>query len=124
MRRSPAPRGHAPVIPGPLVSLVVYAVLVRVLTIFGLLTLSYPRIDGPPVDRSPGVLLFWGMTVVHVGFAASLLGVHRRARSAPAGLRRAHLAGCALGFVLLALLQWSAIRGLGVMNAVLDGAGR
>ena len=43
-----AHQARLPVI-APLLALLVYAVLVRVVSIFGLLTLSFPRIDGPPV---------------------------------------------------------------------------
>ncbi|MDG1491337.1 MAG: hypothetical protein P8R43_05560 [Planctomycetota bacterium] len=114
----------APVIPGPLLALIVYAVLVRVMSIYGLVTLSFPRIEGPPVDRTPGTALVVVMSVIHLGFAVILVGLFRKSRQAPAGVRRAHLAGCVLGAILLVLLQWSALSGLGVMNSVLDHAGR
>ena len=114
----------APVIPGTLLALLVYAVLVRVVSIFGLLTLSFPRIEGPPVDRTPGTALVVVMTVIHAGFAVALVNLFLRSRRAPAGVRRAHLAGCLFGAALLVLLQWSALSGLGVMHSMLDGAGR
>jgi hypothetical protein len=99
-------------------------VLVRVVSIFGLVTLSFPRIEGPPVDRTPGTALVVVMTVIHAGFAVALVNLFLRSRGAPAGVRRAHLAGCVLGAALLVLLQWSALSGLGVMHSMLDSAGR
>ncbi|GEM_PF-3361370 len=114
----------APVIPGPLLALIVYAVLVRVMSIYGLVTLSFPKIEGPPVDRTPGTALVVVMSVIHLGFAVVLVGLFRKSRRAPAGVRRAHLAGCVFGAALLVLLQWSALSGLGVMHSVLDNAGR
>ena len=114
----------APVIPGPLLALIVYAVLVRVLSIYGLVTLSFPKIEGPPVDRAPATVLVVVMSVIHLGFAVVLVGLFRKSRRAPAGVRRAHLAGCVFGAALLVLLQWSALSGLGVMHSVLDNAGR
>ena len=86
--------------------------------------LSFPRIDGPPVDRTPGTALVVVMTVIHAGFAVALVNLFLRSRRAPAGVRRAHLAGCLFGGALLVLLQWSALSGLGVMHSMLDGAGR
>lgn len=114
----------APVIPGPLLALIVYAVLVRVMSIYGLVTLPFPKIEGPPVDRTPGTALVVVMSVIHLGFAVVLVGLFRKSRRAPAGVRRAHLAGCVFGAALLVLLQWSALSGLGVMHSVLDSAGR
>ncbi len=114
----------APVIPGPLLALIVYAVLVRVLSIYGLVTLSFPKVEGLPVDRAPATVLVVIMSVIHLGFAVVLVGLYRKSRSAPAGVRRAHLAGCMLGAVLIVLLQWGALSGLGVMNSMLDNAGR
>ena len=64
------------------------------------------------------------MSVIHLGFAVVLVGLFRKSRRAPAGVRRAHLAGCVFGAALLVLLQWSALSGLGVMHSVLDSAGR
>ena len=124
MRRTPRTLAFAPVIPGALLSLVVYGAMVRVATLYFLCTVSYPRIDGPPMDRSPGTALFVTMTLIHLGFGAALLGVWRRARTAPPGLRRAHRAGCVVGLLLLALLQWATLSGLGAMHALLDQAGR
>ena len=114
----------APVIPGPLLSLLVYAVLVRVMSIYGLVTLTFPKIEGPPVDRAPATALVVVMSVIHAGFAVALVDLFRKSRRAHAGVRRAHLAGCVFGAALLVLLQWSALSGLGVMHSILDNAGR
>ena len=111
----------APIIPGPLLGLLVYAVLVRVMSIYGLLTIKFPRVEAVSVDRTPGTAL---MVLIHFGFAVTLVGLFLRSRRAPAGVRRAHLAGCVLGGALLGLLQWAALSGMGMTNALLDNAGR
>ena len=114
----------APIIPGPLLGLLVYAVLVRVISIYGLLTIKFPRVEAVPVDQTPGTVLMVLMTLIHFGFAVTLMGLFLRSRRAPVGVRRAHLAGCVLGGALLGLLQWAALSGMGMTNALLDNAGR
>ena len=113
-----------PIVHPTLLALFAYVLLVRIASLQFLVSLRFPTIDGPPVDRSPALALAAALTAINVGFALLLGHLAWEARRAPAGLRRAHVWGALVGLVVVGVLQFSVFRAMGIFDLVVDRSGR